>query len=179
MLNFELHNNHILSLRNVLNANTTLEDLSISCDPNRSRFLLGLIATNTTLTQLHLQLDTLDDDEFLQRVIANGLEMNSALTTFELRGEVSNRMSYKSQQSFVAMLEKNYTLEYLHIFLSDEDLRSKMKFFLKLNQTGKRKLVQNPDAILTELVDSLAFVSDDLDSLFYFLVNRPCLCKRL
>ena len=178
LLNFELDNNHVSALDIALNTNSMLKDLSISCGPACSGSLLQMIATNTSLTQLHLQVDTLDDDVFLQEVIAKGLGMNLSLKRVELRNESSTSMSYASQHYFVAMLHKNYTLEYLNVFLSDDDMRSSVDFFLKLNQTGRRAIMRNPDTPFRALVRALAFVSDDIDMLFYLLVNRPSLCQR-
>lgn len=178
LLNFELDNMHVSALGTALKTNSILEELSISCGPTCSGSLLEMIATNTTLTHLYLQLDTLDDDFFVQEVIVKGLETNSSLKRVELRNESSVNMSYASQLSCVAMLEKNYTLEYLNAYLSDDDVRYKADFFLKINQIGKRDIMRNPDTPFLALMRALAFVSDDLDMLFYLLVNRPCLFKR-
>ncbi|CAB9511773.1 expressed unknown protein [Seminavis robusta] len=174
LINFALGNDHITALSQALKGNTNLTELAISCDPKFCSALAPVIATNQTLNQVKVRMDSLDDDVFVQS-IAGGLKDNKSITRFDLQGDVQNKLSVASQKIFADMLEKNSTLEYLEIPLTDQDSKMKAKYYLKLNQTGKRGLMENPGTSKKELVNALAYVGDDLDCLNHFLATKPTL----
>lgn len=176
LLNFTFTNEHIAALSEVVNSCENLTELSISCDPKWCTNLAPMLAKNKTLTTLKLRLVDLYDSVFLHQV-ALGLAMNKTMTRFEIQGENSNKMSKRSQKFFVDMLEKNQVIEHLDINFSDEEYRNKVVFYLKLNQTGKRNIMQNPNAKPRELINALAYVGNDLDCLHHFLTAKPSMIK--
>jgi len=176
LLNFTFTNEHIAALSEVVNSNESLTELSISCDPKWCNNLAPMLATNKTLTTLKLRLEDLYDGVFLHQV-ALGLTENKTMTRFEIQGEDNNKMSKRSQKFFVDMLEKNQVIEHLDIKFSDEEYRNKVIFYLKLNQTGKRKVMQNPNSKPTDLINAVAYVGNDLDCLHHFLVTKPSMVQ--
>jgi hypothetical protein len=182
LINFSLSSEHIAAIRHGLEAppyapKSKLTELSISCDPKEASNIYSLLdSNNNSLERLRLRLKTLDDDESIEK-LGDSLVKNKSIKRFHLLGELKNRLSRKSQQTFASMLEQNSVLEHLDVGISDEDLRSKIKFYLKLNQTGLRELMHSPEATRPQLVGALIEVKNDLDCLVHFLGSRPCLCK--
>jgi hypothetical protein len=175
LINFPLGNDHINALSNAIAENEILTDLSISCDPKYCSALAPMISTNKTLTSVKVRLEAMDNDGFLQSV-AMGLKDNTSITRFELQAVDQDYMSEDSQRAFADMLEENITVEHMDIGgWTSEDAKMKARFFLKLNQTGKRGLMQNLGASKDELVDALADAGDDLSCLNHFLATKPSL----
>lgn len=172
LINFPFTNLHITSLSEAVNCNENLTELAISCDPEYCTNLAPLLATTKTLEVVKLKLQELHNEVFLHR-LAVGLKENKSITRFELTGAKHNSMSKKSQQDFVDLMEKNGTIERMEINFTDRQLRKKAQYYLKLNQTGKRNLMNDPAANKEELVDALAYVGHDLDCLHHFIQAQP------
>jgi hypothetical protein len=172
LINFPFTNLHMTSLAEAINSNKNLTELAISCDPEYCTNLAPMLATNRTLEVVRLKLQELKNEVFLHR-LAVGLKENKSITRFELTGEKHNRMSKKNQQDFASVLEKNQTIEMFEINFWDHDSRHKVQYYLKLNQTGKRDLMKNPEMNKDELVSALAYVGNDLDCLHHFIKTNP------
>jgi hypothetical protein len=71
--------------------------------------------------------------------------------------------------------KKNYSLEVLDEGLSAHDTTGEVRIVLRLNQAGRRYLI-NDSASIAKGVDVLIGVSDDLGCLFYHLLENPTLC---
>ena len=176
LINFPFSNEHITAIKKGLATNRNLKDLALSCDPKASSKLPDLLQEES-LEIFKLRLNTLENDEFIQ-AIAKSLKTNTSLKRFDLRGEIKNRLSIKSQQVFVAAMERNTTIENLEVPIPVDELQKKIKLYLKLNQSN-RSLYQCPSATNTKLVESLILSSNDLDCIFSFLSMRPSLCQQL
>lgn len=177
-----------------------------------------LLAVNTSLTNLTLQLNELKMNDNLvietQRPqgndrnssqpdstssrkdpslrIALALETNNCLQYFCLSGYA--KISRHSRESFAVLLRENMTLLNCELDLQNsprlpDNLHQEANMFLKLNELGRKKLLQgccsnddhNPlllqdDSSPQKWVQVLWEVRHDLDALFYLLSLNPTLC---
>lgn len=91
--------------------------------------------------------------------------------------------SYVQGGQLLEALKQNYTLEYckydMERSVSNQDkeyIQSHTKMILKLNKHGRRYLVEGKPK--ERGVSLLGMVSEDLDSIFYHLLENPSLCCR-
>ena len=176
LINLVFDNDHICALSRALRHNKELTQLTMSVDPAYNTKLPALLATAEHLEYVKLIFPTLDNESFLIK-IAKGLSKSESITRLELEGELSTRMSLKAQQAFVAVLDKRTDVEHLDVPITNRSLRKKVRLFLKLNNTGKRHIMRDPNSTRYEMVKALAHVRNDLDCLFYFLRMKPVLCE--
>jgi hypothetical protein len=79
-------------------------------------------------------------------------------------------------KQMATLLKKNYAME----SLSDLDRKSKagdVGAILRLNQAGRRYLIEDGSSVLKG-VEVLSAVRDDINSVFFHLLENPSLCNR-
>jgi hypothetical protein len=76
----------------------------------------------------------------------------------------------------VSLVKKNYSLAFLDEGLSALDKTGELRTLLRLNQAGRRYLIEDK-ASIAKGVKVCIGVSDDLGCLFYHLLENPMLCN--
>jgi len=170
-------------------SSTQEKDLTGPHWSNFSR-LAHAIGDNTTLEKLVIEFDYLYDadtgepynctklDDFLNLIASKvGENPCSALKIFEATS-VPDAFHVKA---FVKLLETNYTLLKVEIESDDGDWdydfdstgKDQLKMYLHLNQHGRKRLMENPNAIpLKEWADVFAKL-DDTRCVNYYLTRFP------
>jgi hypothetical protein len=78
--------------------------------------------------------------------------------------------------NLVAAAKRNYGLEKLHVIVDDYDQGRLLQCILRLNQAGRRYLIDDP-ASKERGLNVLLKVQDDLNCLFLHLQENPLLCN--
>lgn len=214
---FDLKNEHIVAMSQALETSTTIRELKITCELGRlgCTALSQLLFVNTSLTNLTLQMDeiTLDaislesangdnkrDDALKPQdrdpslLIAQALKTNQCLQYFCLSGYA--KISKQSQEAFATLLRQNMTLLNCELDLQNcerlsSDLQQEVNMFLKLNELGRKELLQggnvnsnnnnhcrHRDSSPQKWVHVLWEVRHDLAALYYLLSLNPMLCDQ-
>lgn len=178
----------------ILQNNTTLRSLGLklhaSLEATRCCTILGqLLRNNSTLQRLSLRLRLdrgfpVEADPLLP--IIQALKDNTTLS--ELNIHCSQHLhcfsSSTAQKEFLCLLEtKNSTLTKLHLQLWPIDERDdkflwQLEFYLTLNRSGAKRLLQNPDVDVPSecWLDALAKCTKNVPALFCLLSANPALC---
>jgi hypothetical protein len=75
----------------------------------------------------------------------------------------------------VSLIKKNYVLTELGKGVTGHDETGELHAILRLNQAGRRYLIEDAGSI-PKGVEVLIDMRDDLDCLFYHLLENPLLC---
>jgi hypothetical protein len=105
--------------------------------------------------------------------VVTALQGNQTLKTLHLSGRLQFTVDEKQQMA--ALLQKNYGLEKI-----DEHpnmLAGDVVAILRLNAAGRRYLVQDGSSI-SKGVEVLIRVNDDINCVFFHLLENPRLCDR-
>jgi hypothetical protein len=78
-------------------------------------------------------------------------------------------------EHFISLVKKNYGLESLDEGFYAHDKTGELRTILRLNQAGRRYLIEDAGSIASG-VEVLVDVREDLDCLFYHLLENPFLC---
>jgi hypothetical protein len=136
------------------------------------------LQTNNTLRSLSLSIDTKDLQDLRKDAIqiAVGLESNTSLRQLRLlfREVACNSVREAFLCPFTAMLQKNYTLESLHLNNGILPLSPEVDFLLKLNRTRTRHVLYK-NAPNGELMAMLEAHGEDLSITHYALTTNPAL----
>jgi len=210
---FDLRDRHIAALSRALETSQSLRELAVTCELGRvgCTAVSQLLFINTSLTNLTLQLNDVpmyDDPTVIEEIavedynveksrdptllIAKALETNQTLQYFCLKGYA--QISRKSREAFATLLRHNMTLISCELDLQrspspSDDLQREADMFLKLNELGRKELLEGPDigddnCIERHLEESspqkwlrtLWEVRHDLDALYYLMSLNPTLC---
>jgi len=115
--------------------------------------------------------------------IAQALHDNTSLRGLHLC--LRDGLNSRTFESFAELMEQNYVLETMSggfmnsnkAGLSNCALHRKtLDFYLRLNQNGRRRLLQNSNATRQQWLETLSSQSDDVSALFYLLSRNPLLC---
>jgi hypothetical protein len=98
---------------------------------------------------------------------------NTTLLYLRLGWRDRNRVSAEETKALTAEIKGNYRIEELDV-CGQNLWKGELGVVLRLNQAGRRCLIQ--DASLVNGVEVLNKVKDDLDCLFYHLLENPTLC---
>jgi hypothetical protein len=93
------------------------------------------------------------------------LHLNPNLVTYCGDGEIKH---------LISLVKKNYGLENLDKGLPARDTSGELATILRLNQAGRRYLLEDAGSI-AKGVEVLVVVRDDLGCLFYHLLENPLL----
>ena len=139
-------------LAELVRTNRSVRSLTIVFEPafEPSKSLLEAFGENSTIYDLKLQFKW-------QRLCTNGL-----IETVESMLETKNRTLT--------------TFSFMDPPPSPTPAWERIKLYLKANQHGRKRLLQNPDKSRSLWVATLARDTGDLDFLFYFLLLNPSLC---
>jgi hypothetical protein len=103
------------------------------------------------------------------------LQTNTTLKTLCLHPNIYNFSDDGTIQHFISLVKKNYGLESLDEGLIARDTTGELGTILRLNQAGRRYLIEDV-APVAKGVEVLVAVRDDLGCLFYHLLENPLLC---
>jgi hypothetical protein len=127
-------------------------------------------------------------------MLPNALESNQTMEYFSLCGKA--RMSKAGHLAFATLLRHNMTLLQCEVDMEGsatlpEEVLGEARMFLRLNQLGRKELLQGDrtsdqevvnddesgeDAYLEKWIMALWSVRHDMDALFYLLSVNPTLC---
>jgi hypothetical protein len=141
-----------LSIATTLRENSSLETLEICTDNGE----LSIIAPDTFM----IALETVQKNTTLKKLC-----LSPDLASFGNDG----------MKRVVSLVKKNFVLTELDSKVTGYDETGELHAILRLNQAGRRYLIDNAGSI-AKGVEVLIDVRDDLDCLFYHLLENPILC---
>jgi hypothetical protein len=162
-----------------LRTNRALKTLSMHFDQNVTESHATAIrmeapaalCKNESLDSLHMVSPDARFDDYLSLVEA--IQSNTTLKSLWLRDEDFD-VDEDETKDLIPVLTKNYGLEeFLGLEYESEDVNA----ILKLNQAGRRYLVQDGSSI-SKGVAVLSRVNDDINPVFFHLLENPRLCNR-
>jgi hypothetical protein len=193
-----IQQSHHLSLALSQTQSITSLTIRLCLQEKDCLFLSHVLRTNISLTNLKVGLalpnkthSTSFNDHHLTHVLS-ALEENSALTDLKIDYLFTqNPPSLTVGEAILTLLgRRNVTLTNFHIHVpctSPEPVFfASMNFFLRLNQLGRKTLMENPNATRREWVHileraTLATETEELriSTFFYFLLENPSLCDEI
>jgi hypothetical protein len=112
-------------------------------------------------------------EEYVELITA--LQHNMKLKSLFLSNQYSRRhFTDEEDKQIAVLLQKNYALEIINL---EEDMAGDVSAILRLNQAGRRYLVQDGSAI-SKGVDVLSRVNYQVNCVFLHLLENPRLCDR-
>jgi hypothetical protein len=134
--------------------------------------IVAMLQENVSLECLSVQGShrTKAEDYF---VLVAALQHNKALTTLDLGRNRTLTLTDMEDKQMAVLLKKNYALEELLDISAVRDVGA----ILRLNKAGRRYLVQDGSSI-SKGVDVLSRVNDDINIVFFHLLENPRLCDR-
>lgn len=181
--NFELQHQHMQQMAQVLHGNNVLTELKLDAchefHTETAQAVATILKSNNRLKSMELGFTFRISDECAV-IIAQSLKYNQTLESFTLSRAANARfrptVSPKCQEAFGEMLHQNYSLETLVLF-QRFPVKREFKLYLTLNKYGRGKLLMNHDNTREQWIQYIHKVSDDLDSIFYYLSVNPNLCN--
>ena len=173
-----IENEHIVRMAQGLAHNTSLETLVLPCPATdlsleACKAISHALQTNTTLVTFNLPRSNLSDQGIVQ--LAQGLTINKTLRKIEVG--VSKTVGNEGIEALTDMLERNYQLERVVVSSADQSIKQKTEYYMRLNEVGRGKILQNGNATREQWVEILIACADDLDCLLYFVKTNPAICQ--
>jgi hypothetical protein len=136
------------------------------------------IQRNSTLETLRLLDNELDESAY--ETLTSVLLVNTSLTELATLKRLWLHPNLKSfgedeMKQVISLVKQNFGLENLDEGLSVHDTTGELGTILRLNQAGRRYLIEDA-ASIAKGVEVLVAVRDDLGCLFYHLLENPLLC---
>lgn len=132
--------------------------------------IANMLPKNSTLQKLCMCCQQgLDDNGAVS--IANGLTHNKTLKHLLIE-DGDDAVTHQGYDALVKMLQSNTSLETIY-HENAGDLKQKMEYFLKLNQSGIRNLLLDVDATRSRFLDFLLSHQEDMDCLHYLIWMNP------
>ena len=206
LLNFCFTDGVCDALRASLEENSALRRLSIRgshMNDDSWRRIFPFLGTNSTLKSLDIEdrglteaiipdmVEALEMNSCLERLRIDSLYHINSAALVNFVGSMTRNVSLKelilgySDFSFayegdavnlVAAAKRNYGLEKLNVFVDDYDQGCLLQCILRLNEAGRRYLIDDPTS-KERGVNVLLKVQDDLNCLFLHLQENPLLCS--
>jgi hypothetical protein len=148
------------------------EDRFDSPVANLSFNSVAMLKGNTTLECLDIKSDGISPDAYFAAL--ESLQPSSTLKTLRLSPIIAS-MGEAEMNQVVSLVRKNYSLAVLDEGVSANDETGELGILLRLNQAGRRYLIEDA-ASITKGVEVLISVGDDIGCLFYHLLENPTLC---
>jgi hypothetical protein len=172
----------------VLRKNTALQSLEISfASEVQKSFVSALRMEVVAILEENRSLESIS--MFVDRGIAptveeycellTALNQNTTLKTIRLLDASACRklvLTNGACKQLASILKKNYKLETLPDFAANDQFGD-LGVILRLNGAGRRYLIQDKGS-LSKGVEVLCAVNDDLNCVFFHLLENPSLCKR-
>jgi hypothetical protein len=169
-----------------LRINKTLKSLLVaafdagaleSCASTLRSDIACMLQENASLERLTIQSSIITkikaDDYF---VLVTALQRNKTLKRLRFHFTPSSsipRLNNDENNQMVSLLKKNFALE----SLADINPVGDVGAILRLNGAGRRYLVQDGSSI-SKGVEVLSKVNDDINCVFFHLLENPRLCDR-
>lgn len=168
----------IAAMFQALKSNTTLQQFSVVSFARHTRLEKSgvqaaseMLRVNTALRGLQISVGHTP----LQPLV-DALQLNRTLKSLKIYVGTREPVAKEVSQSFLDMLETNYSLEELELYtIPCHDAR--IKFLLKLNVAGRGRLIENNTATAKDWVDSIVKHSQDESVVFYLMSKNPSLCQ--
>jgi hypothetical protein len=112
-------------------------------------------------------------EEYIGLVAA--FQHNTALKTLQLYKYARHQMTDDEAKQMVSLLKKNYTIQRLPDIWDSE--AGDVGAILRLNEAGRQYLVQDGSSI-SKGVEVLSRVNNDVNFVFFHLLENPTLCDR-
>lgn len=103
--------------------------------------------------------------------IATALEQNNTLKHLLLEDD-DDAVTHRGYEALVQMLQHNTVLETMY-HENSGNMKLKIDYYLKLNQSGLRNLFLNVNSTRTQFFEALVTHQDDLDCLYYVMSMNP------
>jgi hypothetical protein len=164
-----------------LRDNTTLKSLVIKAydgfkHPDVSAFCIDtafMLRDNNSLEVLNINTNGIGSDVYFTAL--ESLQMNTTLKTLCLHPKLDTISDDGKIKHLISLVKKNYGLESLDEGLIARDTTGELGTVLRLNQAGRRYLIEDV-APVAKGVEVLVAARDDLGCLFYHLLENPLLC---
>jgi hypothetical protein len=163
-----------------LRTNTTLKALHMCFERNTTvpyattirMAVAAMLRENESLETLFMPCQETRFEDYLEFVAA--IHPNTTLKRLQMNAVRLYVHDDKRMNDLIPVLKKNYRLEEIPgLDLGAGDVNS----ILKLNQAGRRYLVQDGSSI-SKGVAVLSRVNDDINSVLFHLLENPILCNR-
>jgi hypothetical protein len=172
----------------VLRKNTALQSLEIlfSSEVHKSfvsalRMEVGaMLEENKSLESISMFVDrgiVPTVEEYCALLTA--LQQNTKLKTVSIAHSSAGRrlvLTHNACKQLASILTKNFKLESLPDFFANNQFGD-LGIILRLNGAGRRYLIQDKGSV-SKGVEVLCAVNDDLNCVFFHLLENPSLCKR-
>jgi hypothetical protein len=168
-----------------LRVSTTLKSLKIdfeyhsSPDPHVATSCLAVVTglrENSWLETLEIDChqcwDGIAPDTYITAL--ESLQPHATLKEFYIFPRIDS-FSDDEMKRVVSLVKKNYVQTKLDKGLTEHDETGELVSILRLNQAGRRYLIDDAGSI-AKGVEVLVDVRDDLNCLFYHLLENPLLC---
>jgi hypothetical protein len=133
---------------------------------------VAILGDNCTLDCLDVKTRAISPNNYFSAL--ESLQTNTTLKRLWLHPKLVS-FGDAEMQRLISLLKKNYGLENLDKGLTTHDKTGELGTLLRLNQAGRRYLIQDAGSI-ANCVEVLVAVRDDLGCLFYHLLENPLLC---
>jgi hypothetical protein len=134
---------------------------------------VAMLGDNSSLEVLHVRSRDFSLSNYFTAL--ESLQTNTTLKTFRLYPNHNSISEDGEIKHLISLIKKNYKLENLDKDLSAYDKTGELGTILRLNQAGRRYLIEDAGSI-AKGVEVLDAVRDDLGCLFYHLLENPLLC---
>jgi hypothetical protein len=105
------------------------------------------------------------------------LQLNKTLKTLCICYDTQN-LTDDEAKHLTSIVKKNYRLESLPELDSSDVRMGDLHSILRLNEAGRRYLLDGHGSVVSKGVGVLSTVCDDLNSVFLHLLENPSLCNR-
>jgi hypothetical protein len=172
----------------VLRKNTALKSLEISFASEVQKSfvsalrmeVVAMLEENESLESISIFVDrgiVPTVEEYCALLTA--LQQNTKLKTIRLLDTSACQelvLTYDACKQLASILRKNYKLEILPDFAVNDQFGD-LAVILRLNGAGRRYLIQDKGSV-SKGVEVLCAVNDDLNCVFFHMLENPSLCKR-
>jgi hypothetical protein len=148
-----------------------------SCISSFRRHIAAMLQENVSLERLSIPcVNEMKAEEYVALVTA--LRQNTTLKTLQLKHcYYPHRLTDDEVKRIASLLKKNYTFQSLSGFALEKHRAGDVGAILRLNEAGRRYLIADGSSISSG-VKVLSAVSNDINCVFWHLLENPLLCER-
>jgi hypothetical protein len=171
----------VSSLLLALGMNKTLRKLHVSGLSSMAESLIPALheglGKNSTLEILELIHVAHATQPSFHIAAVEALQLNKTLKTLRLCYG-TQKLTDDEVKHLTSVVKRNYELESLIDIDSMDDRTGDLRSILRLNEAGRRYLLDGHGSVVSKGVGVLSTVCDDLNSVFLHLLENPSLCNR-